>query len=235
MRRRMIWISLGIVLLFVSAIGAALGVLVKHEPSFFRSATMPEGDERRMLSGEFISRYAEMKASVLSRYPDWWVVFTTGHINAFLQEDFKRNGGDNNLPDGFHDMRVQIEEGKLRLGFRYGEGFWSTILSIDVKMWLVADEVNMIGLEIVNLRAGGLPVSRQIILDYITETARRSNIDVRWYHRKNNPVAILKLQADQVRPTIQLQRFELKAGKIVVVGRSTESHIGQGADRAGAH
>lgn len=131
------------------------------------------------------------------------------------------------MPEGFHDLRVQVDDGMLRLGCRYGKGIWSTTISVDLKMWLVAQEVNLIGLELVSLRAGGLPISRQLILDYITDAARKTNIDVKWYHRKNNPVAVLKLQADQVRPTIQIQRFEFQAGKIIIVGRSIDSHITQ--------
>jgi hypothetical protein len=200
--------------------------ILKHQPTFYRSATMPEGEDRRGLSREFESRWTSLGNSIYNQYPDWWEVFTADQINAFLQEGFIQSwGGDNNLPDGFHDMRVQIEEGKLRLGCRYGAGFWSSVLSIDVKMWLVAREVNLIGVEILSLRAGALPISRQFVLDYITEAARRSNIEVTWFHREGNPVAILKLQADQTRPTIQLQRFELQQGKIVVVGRSTDPHV----------
>ena len=132
-----------------------------------------------------------------------------------------------NLPDGFHDLRVQIEEGKIRLGVRYGSGFWSTILSIDLKVWLVSDEVNLVALEVDNLRAGGLSISRQVIIDNITEAARRKNIDVNWYHHHGNPVAIMKLQADRMRPTIQLQRLELQPGRIVIMGRSPDSTLGR--------
>ncbi len=226
MRRKRFLLSLGMVLLFLGAAFGTLLVLLKHEPTFYRASTIAESDERSALSSEFVSRfYSNLMNSIYNRYPDWWEVLTTEQINAFLQQDFQNSyGGDNNLPDGFHDLRVQVEEGKLRIGCRYGKGFWSTVLSIEVKMWLVANEVNLIGIELVNLRAGGLPVSRQIILDFITETARRSNIEVKWFHRKENLVAILKLQADQIRPTIQIQRFELQPGKIVIVGRSTDGH-----------
>ena len=227
MRRKRMLLSLGMFVLFVGTAFGTLLIFLKHEPSFYRSSAMPEGDERVALSSEFVNRfYSNLMNSIYNRYPDWWEVFTSEQINAYLQHDFRNSyGGDNNLPDGFHDLRVQVEDGKLRLACRYGKGFWSTVLSIEMKMWLVANEVNLVGVELVNLRAGGLPISRQIMLDYITDVARRSNIEVKWFHRKDNLVAILKLQADQVRPTIQIQRFELQPGKIVIVGRSTEGHV----------
>lgn len=226
MCRKTVLVSLALFLVFIGASMTTLYILIKDEPSFYLAATMPEGKERTLQSGEFLKGYTNLMSDIYNRYPDWGEMFTTGQINAFLQQDFVSSyGGDNNLPDGFRDLRVQVEDGLLRLGCRYGKGFWSTTISVDLKMWLVANEVNLIGVELVNLRAGGLPISRQMVLDYITDAALRNNIDVKWYHRKNNPVGVLKLQADQVRPTLQIQRFELKAGKIIIVGRSIDGHI----------
>jgi hypothetical protein len=231
MRRKKILLSLGLVLLFLTGFSAVLFLLAKHEPHFYRAAEMQPGEERIVHSNEFVNRFTGLRDGVINLYPDWWGVFTTEQINGFLQEDFVRSwAGDNNLPAGFHGLRVLVEEGRLRLGCRLGTGVFSSVLSIDAKMWLVAgDEPNLIGVEILDLSVGALPVSRQIILDSITEAARQRNIDVRWYRRKSNPVAIFKLQADLARPTIQIQRFELHQGKIVVVGRSTENYANAGA------
>jgi len=232
MRRRKVWISLALMAGFLIAGGGTLYVLLSHRPNFYRVAQMSESRERTAQSGEFVNRYTGLMNSVFNRYPDWWGAFTTEQVNAFLQEDFLKSfGGDNNLPDGFHDLRIQIEEGKLRLGCRYDTLLLSTVLTIEVRMWLVANEVNLIGVEIVNLRAGALPISRQNVLDYITEAARQSNIDVKWHRRHGNPVAIFRLQADQVRPTILLHRFELQPGKIVIVGRSTEAPVTHSVER----
>ncbi len=231
--RTRVLVSLGLFLLFLACSGFTLCVLIKHEPTFYKEASKLAGLERTAQSAEFEGRCFNLINGIQARYPDWWEVFTTDQINAFLQEGFLTSwGGDNNLPDGFHDLRVQIEDGMLRLGCRYGKGFWSTTITIDLKIWLVAKEVNLIGMELVSLRAGGLPVSRQIVLDYITEAAHRKNIDVKWFHRKSNPVAIMKLQADQVRPTIQIQRLDLQLGKMIIVGRSTDVHVGQTTSRS---
>lgn len=226
MRRKSLLLTFGLLLLFLGAVFLTFYVLYKHHPSFYRAATIVEGPDRTAQSGEFMSRSTNLMNSIGNFYPDWWEVFTTEQINAFLQEDFVRSwGGDEFLPEGFHDLRVKIDDGRVRIGCRYGEGFWSTILSIEVRMWLVANEINLIGVEVLDLQAGALPISRQMILDYISDTARRKNIEVKWFHRDGNPVAILKLQADQMRPTIQLQRFELQTGKIIIVGRSIDSQF----------
>jgi hypothetical protein len=210
--------------LLLFAIGAATVLLcafLQYQPTFYRGARNPDGDERAIQSGEFAHRYSSLMAHVDEQDPDWQEVFMTEQINAFLRDDFlKSSGGANKLPDGFQDLRVQVEEGKLRLGCRYEHGLASTVLSIEAKVWLVEGEVNQIGVELSNLRAGAFPVSRQIILDYISEAAARSHIEVAWRYDDDNPVAILRLQADPARPAIQVQRFELHAGSILIAGRS---------------
>ncbi len=225
MRRKRLLLTLGLLSLIMGVVCTILYIMLKHQPSYYQTAAMAPSEERTALSREFESRFLNLLNSIDNRYPDWWEVFTTEHINAFLQEGFLTSyGGNANLPDGFTDLRVQVEEGRLRLACCYGKGLFSTILSIEVRMWLVANEVNLIGVEVLSLRAGALPISKQMILNYITETARRSNIDCTWYRHSGNPVAILKLQGDQLRPTIQLQRFELKQGQIIIVGRSIDTN-----------
>ena len=231
MRRKSLLLTLACLFVLLAALSATAFILLKHQPTFYRNSVIAEGKARIAQSAEFESRFWSLTNSIQD--PDWWEVFTTEQVNSYLQEDFIRlHGGDNNLPEGFHDLRVQLEENKIRLGCRYGTGFWSSTLSIDVKMWLVAHEVNTVALEIVSLRFGAFPVSRQIILDRITEAAHRWNIGVAWYHRNGNPVAILKLQANVDRPTFQLQRFELQPGKMIIVGRSTGGSVGRPSIKA---
>ena len=227
MRRKRLLLTLGLLTLILGVVFTIVYVLLKHQPGFYQMAVMPAGEQRTAQSREFESRYTNLMNSIYNRYPDWWEVFTTEQINAFLQEGFMQSyGGNANLPEGFQDLRLQVEDGRLRLGCRYGSGMFATLLSVEVRMWLIANEVKLIGVEVLSLRAGALPISKQMILSYITETARKSNIDCTWYRHSGNPVAIMKLQADQLRPTIQLQRFELQQGKIIIVGRSIEGNNG---------
>src|SRR5215207_5742414 len=140
MRRKTVVFAAGLLALFLGATGLTLYLLLKHQPGFYQSSTMPAGEERLVQSREFLNRYTNLMNSIYNRYPDWWEVFTTEQVNGFLQEDFLHSyGGDENLPEGFHELRVQIDENTLRLGCRYGTGFWSTVLSIDLRMWLVAN------------------------------------------------------------------------------------------------
>lgn len=228
MRRRTMLIALGILLGFAGILTLSAGFLLRHTPTFYRAALRAPGPERQKHSKEFVAQSSPMFSAVADRSAEGWGgVFTNEQINCYLQEDFIRGaGGDKNLPDHCHDLRVSVEEDRLRLGFRYGTGFFSTIISIDLKIWLVANETNLIAVEVVRLRAGGMPISPQFFLDRIREIARRENIEVKWYRRDGHPVAMLRLQAYQRQPSIHLQQLRLQQGQIVIFGRSVEPFSG---------
>lgn len=216
---------------FTLSILGGLAYLVKTPPRFYEQASLPAGEDRVALSKDMLAVFSEIRFALLNDDPYWQGSFSSDQLNSFLQEDFVRVGSDENLPPGFHEPRVQIEDGRLKLGVRYGSGLWSTVLSLELKMWLVSGEINMLAVEIVSLKAGRLPLSTSTLLDYISASARRENIDVTWFRHEGHPVAIMRFQADQTRPTFQFERVELKNQEIVLVGRSTQS-VMAGAGRA---
>jgi hypothetical protein len=99
---------------------------------------------------------------------------------------------------------------------------WSTIVSIDLGVWLAAKEPNVVVLELKGLRAGSLPISAQSLLERISEAARSQALEVTWYRHNGNPVAVLRFQPYQNRPTFQLQRLELGQGTLLITGRSLD-------------
>ena len=70
---------------------------------------------------------------------------------------------------------------------KYREGFWSTVVWLELKVWLVADQTNLAAVEVCNLKAGMLPFGSQTILDKIADVARESSIDVTWYRHRAIP------------------------------------------------
>ncbi len=121
------------------------------------------------------------------------------------------------------EPRVAIEPDKLRVGFRYGMGSWSTVVSIDLRVWLVAKEPNVVALEFEGMHAGALPISSQSLLENASQTARRHDIDPTWYRHNGHPVLLLRFQAGRSRPTFQLQQFELHAGVLSIAGHSLDT------------
>ena len=123
------------------------------------------------------------------------------------------------LPGRFHSPRVAIDGDRLKLGFKYGHGFWSSVVWVELKVWLVANKSNLVAVEVCDLRAGRLPIGSQSILDWITEFARDSNVEVTWYRHKSNPVGLFRFYADQQQASSQILTFDVKDGKIVIAGK----------------
>ncbi len=115
-----------------------------------------------------------------------------------------------------------MDDGKLRLAFRYGTSPWSTILSYDVRLWLAPKDVNVVCVEILGRHAGALPIATQSFLNDIADLAGRHGIDVSWYRQNGNPVALIRFQADRSRPPAQLRHLDVKQGLISIGGLSQE-------------
>ena len=220
MRRRRLLISVGLVLGFLALIVVGLVAMVKRPPSFYQQAEMPPGETRTELSERAVSQWFQISSDLND--PQWNLTFSADQINAFFQERYYNFGGDDNLPDGWHEPRVKIEDGKVRFGVRMGSGLYSTVMSLEIKLWKVADEVNTLAMEIVSLQAGSLPLSTGTLLDRISEAARRENIEISWYRKDGHPVAILRFQADLTRPTFQFDQIELRNGELRIAGRATD-------------
>lgn len=223
MRRRTILLSVGSLLIGVSLL---LYFLAKQRPDFYERSLIANSDQRSLLSADFVNRYTNLTTGAEGSSKHWHEEFTTEQINSFLQHDYLSESGEyKKPPSGFHDVRIQVEDGMLRIGCRYKSGIGTTIVTLNAKMWLIEGETNLIAVELTNLRAGALPVPRQVLLDHISEAAAKSNFGVNWRHIDDNPVAILRFQADKEQPTIQIDRLEVRHGRIIVAGRTIQYPI----------
>jgi len=222
MRRKRLLISVGLLLGFVLLVLVGLAAMVKHVPSYYEQATVHDSHERKRLSSEAFANYLTAGNALTNGEPAWDVTFTTDQVNAYFQQDYFQHGGDANLSEGFSAPRVKFEDGKMRVGVRYGTGLFSTVLTLEIKLWLVEGQMNVLAMEIVSLQAGSLPLSTGTLLDYISQFARRENIDITWYRHQGHPVAIMRFQSDLTRPTFQFERLELKGNALTIAGRSTD-------------
>jgi hypothetical protein len=224
MNRKSFLLGLGILLLVTGSVSAGLVLLIRNDPDYYLRCAIPPGEERQRHSREFQSEFASLLTHCLNHYDEQWTdQFTQEQINSYFEEDFVPSGMmETVLPEGVRAPRIAIEPDKIRLAFRYGKGAWSTIISIDIRVWLTK-EPNVVALELKSLHAGALPISAQSLLEQLSETAQQHHIEVTWYrHRNGNPVALLRFQADRPRPTVQLCRLELRKGLIVIGGQSIE-------------
>ncbi len=221
MSRKSVLLGIGILLLLAGTSAAALLLLLRHEPTFYRRAAVPPGPEREVLSKSFFSHAVTFYKSI-EENEKWEESFGEEQINSFLQEDFLRSAADKfTLPEHITDPRVAFAPERIRLAFRYHVGSFSTVVSIDMRVWLTKAESNVVALEIQGIRAGALPVSAQTILEWLSEAADGNNVKLSWYRYNGNPVAILRFQSEQ-RTCIQLDNLDLHPGKMYVKGQSRD-------------
>jgi len=223
MNRKSFVLAIAIVLVLLGSAATGLGLLVRHVPTFYERAAVPPGDARTTASGEFVSRFFHLIDGVANKR-QWREQFTEKQINSYFVEDFLKEHGDKRpLPDSIHEPRVVLEPDKIRLAFRYGTGPWSTIVSIEVRVWLVPKEPNVVAFEFQAVHAGALPISAQSMLERIADAAEEQDLDPRWFRLSGHPVLVLRFQADRSTPTFQLQGLELRQGSLLVSGRSLDS------------
>lgn len=219
MRRRSVLTLLAIIIVLVGGAGATLAGMIRHVPGFYKDAAVANDAQRPIKSRECFQRSIELWNDIGNGLP-WEKEFVQDHLNSYFQEeDSRSSAGLIELPDGIRDIRFAIDQNRGRIGFRYGTGWWSCVISVEFRVWLVAQKTNVVALELISFRAGALPLGTQALLDYITEAARQQNIDVTWYRNEGHPVALLQFQANQSRPNTLLRRLEMLPGRVIVAGR----------------
>jgi hypothetical protein len=222
MRRRSFSRAVVCLILIVAFVLVVAGFLLRREPAAYRNILVPEGNERARLAGEFSSNVQTLVDSVSTNADERWAgSFTAEQMNCYFAQDFERVRPFR-LPEGVHSPRVSIQPNQLRLAFRYGHDFFSSVVTVDLNVWLVASEANVVGVEVAGLHAGMMPVTMQSMLERIAEVGRQWNLEVNWYRHDGNPVALVRIQPDRANPSVILQRLELQDGKIYVEGKSTE-------------
>ena len=224
MSRRSFLLALVIIFCLTSGVSATLCILVRYEPGIYLHASVPPSEERHQLS-EHCARELMLLYNAVSTSEDqeWGHRFTDSEINSYLAEHFVQSQMSKlTLPEGISDPRIVIERDNIRVAFRYGSGLWSSIVSIDLRVWLVKGEPNVVALKLVGFHAGALPISAQSLLESITKTCQENGVGVDWYRDEDAPVALLRFQAEQQHPTLELETIELEPGAIHIRGRTKD-------------
>jgi len=222
---RSFFLTIGFFLLALGVLATTLAVLLRYQSQWYTLAAPPQEKERLKHSQEFMSEFTGLRNDITGER-EWWASFTDVQINSYLEEDFIQSGLSNLvLPEGITKPRVVFDADRIHLAFRYGSGIFSTLISIDLRVWLAPREQNVVVLELEGFRAGALPISAKTLLEKVSEVGRSNGISVNWYRDKDNghPVAVLCFQEDERRSTMLLQAVKVKAGEITITGRSSDS------------
>jgi hypothetical protein len=222
MSRRSFLVAIGILVFVGGTISGALFVLLRYEPGHYRRAATTPGEQRTKLSEDFLREFCDFRDSV-TKDKDWYGSFSDEQINSYLDEGFMRSGlGEQLLPDGISEPRIIFQPERIHLAFRYRSQLINTVVSITLRVWLSSSEGNVMAVALEGFRAGALPFSAQWLLERISEIARQNSIEVTWYRHEGHPVALLRFQADQARPTLQFKAIKLEEGKLTIHGRTDD-------------
>ncbi len=213
-------LAAGLILGLLAVAGGAVGAVLKQEPEFYGRLAGTDDWTLGERASSLMTRVQDLKNDIRAK-ADWAGTFRGDDLNAFCLENLAPGTSYANLlPRGFHSPRIAIEGDRIKLGLRYGDGFWSSILWVELKAWLVKNDTNVIAVELCGVHAGSMPVGCQTLLDSLTEAARESNIEVSWYRNDGNPVGLFRFYADQIRPTTQIHTFKIHDGVLGVAGRT---------------
>jgi hypothetical protein len=235
MRRRSYFFAAGILACLVCGVAGVVIAMVRHEPHWYVTAAAPPGAERTKASNEFFESFW-VTVDLIRNEREWGGKFPAPQVNAYFQErlfdDLKLDP--NQLPGQIREPRVAFEQDRLRFGFRYGKGVWSTIISMTLKVWVSRDESTAVVLELENFEAGALSVSSQSVLDEISRLLREKDIEINWYRHNGHPVAVVRFQANQQRSTIQLTAIQVKDDLLMIQGRNNDPALGPFPQAGGA-
>jgi hypothetical protein len=222
MSRRSLLGAVGIVALLFASMGTGLVLLLRVEPRHHNQAAVPAGEVRTGLSRTFFREFTSLLSAVGSQ-DKWAQKFTDEEINSFLSEGFVQMGlAEKLLPKEISEPHVTFEQDRMWLSFRYHNKVLSTVVSVALRIWLPRSEPNVVALRIEGIHAGAVPFKAQWLLERISEVAAQNDVNVSWYRHEGSPVAIVRFQPNQARPTLRLKAVRFEPGKITIHGESGE-------------
>jgi hypothetical protein len=209
--------------LLVAAIATSIVIMLVHAPVICLRTVEPAGNARTEVSSEFLARLGLLYANFREGNRQWSYSFSQKEFNSYFQEHFVTLGdADRFRKVGITDPRIEFDEDRIRLAFRYGEGSWSTVLSYDVKAWVSSSEPNVIVVEFLRCRAGAMPAPTQQVFQELTELAQQHNIEIDWYRHVTHPVAVVHFQVDRARPSGQISSLKVSPGQLSIAGVSID-------------
>jgi hypothetical protein len=214
------WLSLLLLAGIVASLLALGAWLLKAEPEFYQQASPPDTYDTREKASHLVTRIQDLKYEIRTR-PDWGARITADELNCFFAETMGPRGSFVGwLPPNLHSPRLAIVGDRLYVGVRYGHGWWSVLVWLQLRIWLAAEEPNVVVVEVCDLRVGRLSIAAQSILDALGEAARAAHVNVDWYRHNGHPVGLFRFFPDQSRPVSQILTLEVQDGQITLAGRT---------------
>jgi hypothetical protein len=223
MARRRLFIVSGFAIITLACGLSALGAVVKHEPNFYQLAQGQSSDTRRKDALACVREFTQMVKDREASVEKWGCKVSEVELNSFFQEMFAQQGEAENLRRfGISSPTVVLDKDEFRIGFRYDTGWFNTVISYRVKVWLVPKEPNVIAVEFLNARAGGLPITSQALMHQLREAALKLDYKVTLYRHEGNTVAVVQLNPNEMHPKSLLTTLQIEREGVTIQGKTLE-------------
>lgn len=223
MRRKIIFIVVGVVLAALLITAGGLYRATQQVPEFYREALtieVPAEDN----SGELLEEQVFAFSNQVKQPRTWSLRLTDRQINAWLAKDLPEKFPDL-LPPEVDDPRVSIQQERLLAGCRYNGKSLHSILAISLTCFLVEGEQNVVGIQLHDVSAGALPIPVGQFIGEIEAYAQKVKIPLRWQQHDGDPVALLTIPSEgpEIEGEIRIDALQLKDGEIVLSGETLKT------------
>lgn len=211
-------IAFGILLLGLLACGWYTYRTTQAAPDFYTQALKVDTVAQEQAGDELETGLLELHNEVRDT-GTWAAVFTQEQINGWLAIDLVQKFPDA-LPNQIQDPRISINPDKIELAFRYRDSRINGIVTSGVNLFLT-EQPNELGVQLLYLRAGIIPLPLSQITDQITEAGARVGLPVFWRISDGTPVALISLPertGDDDGNRWQITNIELREGQVYVSG-----------------
>jgi hypothetical protein len=214
---RRLLVSFAVFLLLVAAGIFVLLELAKHEPEFYRNALRVDEKQQQANGSEMETRILNLRNSVLSE-SSWSASFTEEQINGWLAWDLNKKFPDL-IPPEVSDPRVKVRDQSVTFAFRCEAKPFRGIAIINADVFLTG-VVNQVGIRIISIHSGMVPVPVAAFADQIAIQAKKSGFNLEWSEENGATVAIIDLPDKMIKPDDGGSYIELKSVQITDKGIS---------------
>lgn len=215
--RRMVVASVAVTALLVG--GAFLLLhLAKIEPEFYQRALKVDPQLQKKYGSEMESKILDLRNSVIGS-DSWSASFSEDQINGWLAWDLQ-NKFPGFLPSEVTDPRVELGDQSVTVAFRCDAKPFRGIAIVEADVF-VTGVINQVGVRIKSIRSGLIPLPLAAFADALTEHARNSNVEIEWLTEEGDPVAIIDLPDELIRPggdLIEVQKLEISKKQLHLAG-----------------
>src|SRR5258706_15209264 len=111
-----------VTLVFLLAVGAfaAVGLMLHHEPAFYRRVAVAAGPQREEMSSHFLATdFINFYNNFTDGSGGWKSTFTQDQLNSYFEEHFKKfKDADDFREIGITNIRLEFTDDHIHLGFR---------------------------------------------------------------------------------------------------------------------